>query len=311
MRLPHLIDAPKQVGFIPRLVHFIWIGDAPLPTMLAQRIIQNAARCPGFQCRLYIEASDPVAQQRLANCFPPASGITLVDLQCDARFQAFLETPLGRFYRHFASPAGNNYSAASDILRAYLLHRDGGLYMDVDDSISRPVSADYELTAGSDDVLLNRMVTVKEYDFSGYPSSNFACQPGNPVLAAWLEEMTHRLGRATEFLKRPRPWEHINGADRSYLLEYITTIFHLVGPGVFNEVLRTCRPDHYYIERDLLTAYRITTISPAEPRYVVERYFNAMHAAKAYYLPFAEPTFDIEIGSAHSWNLPVSADRCG
>ncbi|KVT54014.1 hypothetical protein WK55_22020 [Burkholderia ubonensis] len=279
--------------------------------MLAQRIVQNAARCPGFQCRLYIETREEAARQQLANRFPSASGITLVDLQHDSRFQTFLATPLGRFYRHFASPAGNNYSAASDILRAYLLHRDGGIYMDVDDSISRPVSADYELTAGPDDVLLNRMVTVKEYDFSGYPSSNFACQPGNPVVAAWLGEMTHRLGRATDFLTRPRPWKHTDGAGRGYLLEYITTIFHLVGPGVFNEILRSCRPDYYHIERDLLTAYRITTVSPAEPRYVVERYFNAMHAAKTYYLPFAEPTFDIEIGSAHSWNPPVTTDRRG
>lgn len=304
--LPPLIEVPQHTRPVPRILHFIWIGDAPLPDALASRITQNAERCPGFQCRLYLDTHDRTARERMIGQFQTTPRMTLVDLQHDLRFQAFRRSPIGQFYRHFASSTGNNYSAASDILRAYLLHRDGGLYLDVDDVVSYPVPALRDLLAGPRDVLLNRMVTAEEYGFSGYPSSNFACHPGNPVLAAWLDEMTHRLMGASRFLQQPRPWKTKSQADHGALLEYISTIFRLVGPGAFNDALRASRPDYYYIERDLVSAYRIATVSPAEPRFVFDRYFDAMHVAKAFYLPFAEPEFDVAIGSAHSWNPTVA-----
>ncbi|WP_407973184.1 glycosyltransferase family 32 protein (plasmid) [Burkholderia pyrrocinia] len=302
VHLPAPILVPSSATAVPRILHFIWVGNAPIPDALARCIIRNARRCPGFQARLYIDTTDVAAQHRLTQQFEPMSCVTLVDLHDDEDFHIFLQTSLGKHYRHFASPAGNNYSAAADILRAYLLHREGGIYMDVDDVVSHPVAAHQDLRAAPDDVLLNRMVTVKEYDFSGYPYSNFACQPGNPVMATLLEEMTHRLSTAQHFLHQPRPWKTASDSNRAALLAYISKIFELVGPKVFNDVLQVCRPDYYFIERDLLSAYRIVTVSPSEPRVVVDRYFDAMHAAKAFYLPFAEPEFNIDIGSAHSWN---------
>ncbi|EDT00723.1 hypothetical protein BamIOP4010DRAFT_5759 [Burkholderia ambifaria IOP40-10] len=302
VHLPTPIGVPPNAAAIPRILHFIWVGNAPIPDALAQRIIRNARHCPGFQVRLYIDTMDIAAQQKLTQQFGPMSGIALVDLHDDEDFHGFLQTSLGKHYRHFASPAGNNYSAAADILRAYLLHREGGIYMDVDDTVSHPVAAHYDLRAAPDDVLLNRMVTVKEYGFNGYPYSNFACQPDNPVIAMLLEEMTRRLSNARHFLQQPRPWKAASDSNRAALLAYISKIFELVGPKVFNDVLQACRPDYYFIERDLISAYQIVTVSPSEPRLVVDRYFDAMHTAKAFYLPFAEPEFNVDIGSAHSWN---------
>ncbi|WP_208456243.1 glycosyltransferase family 32 protein [Burkholderia latens] len=302
VHLPDRISVPEHSSPIPRILHFIWIGDAPLPAPLATRVMQNATRCPGFETRLYIETSDAASRSRLIHQFSKAARVALIDLQTDRRFLAFLRTALGRAYRHFASSAGNNFSAASDILRAHLLHRDGGIYLDVDDTISHPVPPDRDLLAGPEDILLNRMVLAKEYEFGGYPSSNFACQPNNPVLAALLDTMTQRLAAAHDFLHQPRPWKSTDGRPTEALLAYVSRIFELVGPKAFNDVLQACRPDYYSIEREMICAYQIATVTPSEPRLVIDQYFNEMHAAKAFYLPFAEPDFDVEIGSAQSWN---------
>ncbi|WP_189338908.1 glycosyltransferase [Chromobacterium amazonense] len=245
--------------------------------------------------------------KRLVAQFPSQSGVELVDLSDEAHFATLNAGPLGPFYRYFIGATGQNYGAASDILRVHLLHQYGGIYMDVDDVVSGAITR--HPYAGPDDLLLNRMVSVERYDFHGYPNSNFACHAGNDVLAAMLDEMARRLGAETDLFDAPRPWRAANRAptkvEYAEMQTYIRRIFRLTGPGLFNDMLRVNRPDYYWLERDLLNAYQRLSVSPTEPRVLVEDYFGRMHAAKAFYLPFSEPSFDVSIGHAHSWNPDV------
>lgn len=294
---------------LPRVIHYVWIGEHGVPEALAQRMRQSALRCRGYRVRLHAHISTCEGWQRLEAQFSPQSGIELVDLSREAHFFAFGETPLGGFYRYFVSEAGTNYGAASDILRVYLLHREGGIYMDVDDEVTHAV--DVCLNAGPDDLLLNRMVTVPQYGFHGYANSNFGCHAGNRVLAEMLSEMGHRLSAETATFEKLRPWRRVEreptDGERKEMLDYILSIFRLTGPVLFNDVVRATRPDYYWIERALLAGYQRLTVSPSEPCVLANDYFDRMHAAKSFYLPFAEASFDIALGSAHSWN---SARKC-
>lgn len=299
--LPVLASDPRP---LPRVIHYVWIGEHGLPADLAQNLRQNAQRCTGYRVRLHAHTQTAEGWRRLVEQFPAASGVELVDLAGEAHFAALDAGPLGRFYRHFIGVAGRNYGAASDILRVHLLHQQGGIYLDVDDVVNGVIT--HHPCAGPDDLLLNRMVLVEQYGFHGYANSNFASHAGNRVLAAMLDEMAHRLDAEAGLFDAPRPWRPVGraptAAEQAGMLAYILRIFHLTGPGLFNDVLRASRPDYYWIERELVGAYQRLSVSPAEPRVLADDYFERMHAAKAFYLPFAEPSFDVSIGSAHSWN---------
>ncbi|WP_440030300.1 glycosyltransferase family 32 protein [Chromobacterium amazonense] len=299
--LPVLASAPCP---LPRVIHYVWIGEHGLPGELAHTLWQSVEHCTDYRVRLHAHTQTEEGWQRLMEQFPAASGVELVDLSGEAHFAAFNTGPLGRFYRYFISAAGRNYGAASDILRLHLLYQQGGIYLDVDDMVSGGITR--HPCAGPDDLLLNRMVLVELYGFHGYANSNFACHAGNRVLAAILDEMARRLNAEVDLFDAPRPWRPAGREpteeEHAGMLAYIQRIFRLTGPGLFNDVLRASRPDYYWIERDLVSAYQRLSVSPAEPCVLANDYFERMHAAKAFYLPFAEPSFDVSLGSAHSWN---------
>jgi hypothetical protein len=304
--LPPVTPLTPNAQPLPRTIHYVWIGEVGVPEALVETMSNNVRRCPGYRMMLHAHASTPAGWQRLQEQFPPQSGIELIDLGGESHFDAFQQSTLGKFYQYFIGEAGRNYGAASDILRVYLLHREGGIYMDVDDQLAHPLAADLTLSAGLDDLLLNTMVDVKQYAFHGYSNNNFACHAGNPVLAEMLREMERRLSAEESLFLKPRPWRKSQDggsrAEREEMLVYILSIFRLTGPDLFNDVVRALRPDYYLLEEAMLNAYGKLTMSPSEPLYVAEDYFDRMHAAKALYLPFSELPFKVKVGSAHSWN---------
>jgi Glycosyltransferase sugar-binding region containing DXD motif len=293
---------------VPRTIHYIWIGEDGMPQDLAANVRSNASHSDTFRSVVHVHAESARGLAKLRSQLH-APGIAVSDLREEPFFADFMASPLAGYYRYFIGDSGRNYGAASDMLRVKLMHRHGGIYLDVDDTIMRSPRVD-ALFAGPDDLLLNNMVIVAHYGFHGYCSSNFACHPGNAVLAGMADEMERRLVAERALFEAPRPWR--SGAaegDGSYgdssMLAYILEIFRLTGPLVFNDVLREMRPDYYWIERHLLGAYLKLNWSPAEPRYVATDYMNRLHAAKNHYLPFGEQAFEVRIGSAHSWN-PVA-----
>lgn len=303
--LPPVVDTPLRARPIPRTIHYIWIGDSGMPEHLVRTVLQNACHCSDYHVRIHTHTSTLSGLQRLQTQFASQPSIEVVNLFCEPHFAIFQNSTIGRFYRYFVNEKWRNYGAASDILRLHILHREGGIYMDVDDKIKGKIHPNFYLYAGPDDILLNRMVEVEKYNFDGFPNSNFATHAGNRVIEGMLDEMSRRLCAGKSFFKFPRPWirtSNKNQENRTIMLDYIKTIFELTGPTLFNDVLLQLRPDYYDIIPALLRAYEATAVAHTEPRILAYDYFERMHTAKKFYLPFCENTFDVEIGSAHSWN---------
>lgn len=89
---------------IPRRIHFIWIGPAPLPPYAAANIARCRALHPDWQVELWSEDR----------------------LDFDARFPK-------------AAYVLRQWSRASNYFRAQLLERHGGIYLDTDMEVLRPL----------------------------------------------------------------------------------------------------------------------------------------------------------------------------
>jgi len=295
---------PANAAALPRCLRYVWIGDDGLPGELADNLATNADRSGLYACVLHAHVETDAGLARLQQQVQHR-GVVVHDLRGDPLFQEFQQSALGPYYRQLLQPATRNAGAASDLLRVYLLHGLGGIYIDCDDTIVAPFPA-VDLLAAPDDVLLNRWIGAHGLGYFGYNQSCFASQPGNPVLQALLDEMALRLRTAADFLQSPRPWKeqaaNEEGGDSSAMGAYIRRTLQLTGPEVFNDVLERCRPDYHGLELWLMHAYVHTTYNPREPRYVAARYFEQMHAALNHYLPFSTGPFQVAIGNADTWN---------
>lgn len=310
LTLPPVPAAPSDATAVPPFIHFVWIGEHGIPAKLRHNIATNVRNSRGFTSIVHGHATT-MAGRALLRSQVTALGATFNDLNDDPDFAAFMTSPLGAFYRDFMPAAQRNLGAASDILRTVLLHRHGGVYLDCDDQIETTWPAPDQLVAGRHDLLLNKMVRVPHLGFRGYNSSNFACHAGNPILAALLGEMLNRLQASLEFIGSPRPWRENVIEDNPESVQqmeiYKLRILHLTGPVVLNDVLCGLRPDYYSIESLLLHAYKQLSPQPGDPSVVADDYFDRMHAAKRYYLPFADGPFAVSVGNADSWNQQAIA----
>lgn len=292
---------------IPRLIHYIWLGENGIPESLARNILGNAARGTGFRTVVHVLARTTVGLERVTRQLSGAD-VSIDDLTRSPAFHQFMGTPLAPYFQIFLEAPTRNYGAASDMLRMFLLHAHGGIYMDCDDTIVAPFPAGSGPHAAPGDLLVNAMISAPSAAFAGYNQSNFACQAGNPLLAEILVQMAARLQSAGKFLSTPRPWrsEHSDAPrHKAALNAYVTKILELTGPSIFSDVLKASRPDYYAIESALMHAYEAMNYEPGEPRVVADGYLQALRAAKAYYMPFAEAPYEILVGNADSWNVEI------
>ncbi|WP_176091386.1 TcdA/TcdB catalytic glycosyltransferase domain-containing protein [Burkholderia ambifaria] len=306
IELPPVPPLASDAKPLPRTIHYIWLGETGMPAALRENVLANAHRCTSFRHRLHAHATTVAGWERLVAQFPPESPVELVDTRRQRYFDAFVHGPLGRFYEYFLGADGRNYAAASDLLRVHIVHREGGIYADVDDVA--PAQIDLAPRAGPDDVLVNSWVTVDRYDFRGYSNNNFAAHAGNGVLAAMLCEMHRRLNAERALFETPRPWRRScepPGQETPAMLTYIKQIFRLTGPTLFSDMLRNCRPDYFHLQRSIVHAYRSTMGTTGGPRILALDYFRRMDEALKFYVPFATPPFKFVTGAAHSWNPPV------
>lgn len=314
IELPAVPGINEAATPVPRLIHFIWIGENGIPDALARNITVNAQRGTGFRTIVHVHAETATGMARVRAQLT-SSGVEVNDLLNEPAYARFMQSPLGPFYTRFLADPTRNYGAASDMLRMHLLYTYGGIYMDCDDTIVNAFPVDAVLLAAPDDLLLNAMISAPSVDFAGYNQSSFACQPANPLLTKILDSMAARLQGAADFMAAPRPWRTAStDSDPSRSTElnaYVARILALTGPSIFSQVLQQARPDYFAIERSLLSAYEKTTYGPGEPRYVADVYMDAMRAAMAYYVPFAHAPFEIVIGNADSWNIRFPASGQG
>ncbi|MFP2428917.1 glycosyltransferase [Enterobacter ludwigii] len=302
--LPDIATIPQDLKAIPGTVHMIWIGDRPLPDYLLERIIKNTLRCPSFRFILHVYPTTRRASRRMKAGPGHFGRIVVSDLRQDTAFRAFLGTEAGSCYQRFLKEPHKNYGAASDLLRYFILHDRGGVYMDADDEITTPVAMNYQLMAPREHVLLGMCIRTREIQLPLYNNNNFACHAGCNVMAYILREAVRELQKNEDFLQKPRPWCTAPDNLASHTMQdYIKKILELTGPLLFTRALTEMNIISPHIEADCFTAFETLYVTPGRPRIIADTYEQQMLNALAFYFPFSSPNFHIRPGCASTWNI--------
>ena len=108
-------------------------------------------------------------------------------------------------------------AAQADLWRLVALHEEGGVYLDIDGSLAKPLSS---ILAGRSEVFV--------WDRKRFTNYFLATVPKNPVFAAFLDRVVERI--ETHHLRKDR------------------TVFYVTGPGALESVLDE-RPETVFLPR--------------------------------------------------------------
>lgn len=295
MVLPPLPQPVIDAAAIPKLIHYIWVGDTLPNAAMIKNIIRNADKMKGYQSIIHVDLDQPGLVDELTEHFKSAANCTVKTLEDQPFFRAFRDNDTGKQYRLCRQGVARNYSAASDVVRYPLLDAYGGIYMDTDNSFKRALD-NIDLLAAPNDVLLDDAVSFEKVHFHGYNSHVLGSHPNNPVLKLVTRTMQHRFRENPAFYSAARPvLEHDTPAPQAEAFwKYMNKVFHLTGPKLLNDVLRAFRSDYFDLAlRDDLTASQGLMSMLYEQR---------LQARVAHYCPFSE-TVEVVVGNSHSWMM--------
>lgn len=276
------ILAPDSVP-IPKRISSLWVGDKVISEPLLANLAANAKRLNDseYSLRLFLSKASPTAYEQNASLLAArAPGLQVLPLEEQAFFRAFRQS---RYHAQYeAALDGNggiatNYASASDVLRYPMLHHEGGLYMDVDDSLlaagehpeiidGQPVGQpgesidQVELHTGPNGLLLAPPMSNEQMSMNClYNTSLIGSHPGNPVLEAISEEMLARYQTATDFYdSRPSL-----ARDPAGFYRYASKLSYMTGPALVTEVVDRHLPGLRTLRQiiNLYTMPRINTYS--------------------------------------------------
>lgn len=304
VRLPALpVPVPRSRAMpLAKQIHYIWVGNHALSNVRVERIAANCRHSSDYVSTLHVDIPAPQILQQVRDQFRAvAPGLQIVPMQGTPFFDAFTASDTFVLFNQVMSGPGQNFSAASDFLRYPLINHYGGIYLDTDDLLLFDIN-DIDLRAAPNDVLLGPLVRVERLGHFGYNSSIFASHANNPVLSEISGEMHRRCMQSDHFFTKPKPrfdddGTRLNPSETSMdLVSYGKELFHLVGPGVLNDVLARERPDYY---RLLHIAEPGNTLR--DTHYLEDREYNQqLQGLIDHYFPFAALA-PVAIGAENAW----------
>lgn len=271
LTLPVVLPAqPAQALPIARTVSCLWVGDKTLSTRLLTNLAANARQLKdsSYQMRLFISNAAPAAfDENLRLLGEHAPELSVLPLEQQPFFRAFTQSPYHAQYQAALDGNGgvaSNYASACDVLRYRMLHHDGGIYMDVDDSI-RPVVPGQPaeaidrvpLLTPPDGVLLHPPMSNESMAMNGlYNSSMIGSHAGNPLLDAISEEMHARYRARPDFYdSKPS-----RASDPAGFYRYASELSRMTGPALLTDVLDQQRPALYTL-RQVINLYTMPRIN--------------------------------------------------
>ncbi|MEN5201666.1 DUF6543 domain-containing protein [Pseudomonas wadenswilerensis] len=242
LNLPGDLDIPAQI-------YSIWIGDRAIKLELLQNMESNATRAQQgarpYTLKLYLSSEHPeVFKLNKAALQEHAPTVELVELETSDFYPAFKDSRYFEQYRAAIDGNGGvarNFSSASDVLRYPLLKYHGGLYLDVDDSLNSNWGS-VAIKTTADGLAVGRPVSNGALNLdTGFNTSCFAAQKGNPTLEAISAKSFERYQGLKAIYRAPRPIAG-QASDRAFYT-YMRKISYIGGPGVFNDVINEALPD--------------------------------------------------------------------
>ena len=317
---PAIPKPPTNVRPVPKDIHYFWAGGE-LPDRLIKNMNKNAKKMPEFKSIVHVDADTPELFQAIKlKMEKDAPGVTVMNLHEDDFFTQLKNTEL---YSYFRQGQGKNLAATSDVARYPLMNKYGGIYLDTDDQIKGAIGA-AGLNAGDSDILLNHPVAHQLTDYKPfYNTSNFATQPNNPVMTEMISEMNRRFTANKTYFENHRPTITRN-AQGGYSLTpefqtYERKVFETVGPLMFDDTLKSTRPDIYDVGFDgatkdirFIDGDENFRAKPFDMEKEIRKYYQSkglkapiglkkkIQEAKQHYRAFRDQ-LKVKIGSEHSW----------
>lgn len=253
---------------IPHLISSIWVGNKVIPVDLLRNLARNAQilKTSQYRYQLFLSNTWPdIYAQNLKLLRAQAPSLSVELLETHAAYQPFSQSKY--FAQYQAAIDGNggvatNFASASDILRYRILHHQGGLYMDVDDSLLVPGQQRYspytaekivnepidtvDLKTTTQGLLVSDIVNNDRLHMDGkFNNSLFASHAGSPTLDAISEEIYQRYQQNLDFYdSKPSVYGELEAFER-----YAIRLSQLTGPTVFNDVIDRQLP-HLRIARE-------------------------------------------------------------
>ncbi|WP_434772062.1 dermonecrotic toxin domain-containing protein [Pseudomonas entomophila] len=296
--LPALV--PEGATPIPRQITSLWVGDRRIDEQVLDTLAHNAQALTEspYRYRLMLSNRNPDAfTHNLARLNARAPGLEVLTLEDQAFYQGFRQHPN---YAQYEAALGNggatsNYASAADVLRYPMLHSEGGLYMDVDDTLilhpetGKAALDTVQLETTPEGLLLMPPVQNELMGLNSvYNNSMIGSHAGNPTLLAVSQEMRTRYLSAVE----PYPVRPNRSTNPVVFKRYAKQLSWLTGPDLLTDVTDRLSPDLYKL-RQLSHLYMLPRINTYQ--------FVDLDALKAVYdarLPLIRVA---RAGHLHSW----------
>ncbi|MBV4490587.1 dermonecrotic toxin domain-containing protein [Pseudomonas oryzicola] len=285
---------------IPKQVGCLWVGNKVIAPELLANLGRNAARLGNseYTLRLFLSSAAPEAYaENLRLLAEQAPDLQVLPLEEQAFFREFRQS---RYYVQYdAALDGNggiasNYASASDVLRYPMLHHEGGLYMDVDDTLldTGETIDQVELRTPHDGLLLAPPMSNEKMGMNClYNTSLIGSHAGNPTLEAISEEMLARYQLNQDFYdSRPSLAD-----DPANFYRYANRLSRMTGPAMLSDVVDRHLPA-LRILRQIVNLYGM-------PRINAYRFVNLPHCQAAIRRLLPLNRF-AEVGDNHSWSRP-------
>jgi hypothetical protein len=254
---------------ILKVVTHLWVGDKTINPDLVDNIARNAAHLEGSQYtyRLYLSNANQESYARnLQNLTERAPTLEVRTLEDQAFFKAFQDSEY--FDQYQAAMNGNGgqattYASAVDILRLRLLHHEGGLYMDVDDTLLATGEYPFQIDGqnfGSpgESIRETELRTTANGLLVGAPTFNdtlsmhslyntnmIGSHAGNPTLDMICAEIRRRFEQLPDFYRSKPDIQ----SDKAGFERFARQLNWLTGPGVFNYVVDRTLPELYRLRQ--------------------------------------------------------------
>lgn len=310
------VEIPALAGDsqpIPKQINCLWVGDKVISPALLTNLGRNAAQLEHseYTLRLFLSNAAPeVYGENLRLLTEQAPGLQVLPLEEQTFFRAFRQSKYHAQYDAALDGNGgvaSNYASASDVLRYPMLHHEGGLYMDVDDTLlargeypqvidGQPVGSpgeaidEVELHIPRDGLLLAPPLSNEKMGMNClYNTSMIGSHPGNPTLEAISEEMHARFQTNADFYDSKPSLKD----DPANFYRYANRLSRLTGPALLSDVVDRHLPA-------LRTLRQITNLY-AMPRINAYQFVDLATAQEAMRKLLPLNRF-AKVGSNHSWS---------
>lgn len=245
---------PPAMKPIPKTISSIWIGNKPISPELLENVARNAALLDGtgYEYRLYLSLDSFSTNRALISQHAPTMRVMV--LEYEWLFTEFTKTPYYKLYE--AAMGGNSkklfhHASAADVLRYRILKAEGGIYMDMDDSLlglgkTTPFGRDSELIeqvpleTSSRGLILSVPMSNESLGMNiQYGNSMIGSHAHNPTLDAISETMLERFNAQPDFYEsRPDGLTDPEGLQR-----FAATLNHITGTGALTDTIKKRLPE--------------------------------------------------------------------